>query len=183
VWTVTDEVRRAYAVLGLPSRATPEQIKRRYRILVKMWHPDRFASDPAAQAEASDRLTHINRAYRMLSGRNAFIPDHSAPSDEAPGASSPHRLTREEIDGIVRAIGNVSALDSALGWVEWGLWGPITSLDLMADGPRSVVIGVVLALVLIAIELWLGWGVAFLIAISLAIVPRVLSSLQRSRTL
>jgi DnaJ-domain-containing protein 1 len=32
---------QALAVLGLPSNATPQQIKRRYRSLAKRYHPDR----------------------------------------------------------------------------------------------------------------------------------------------
>jgi len=32
---------QALAVLGLPPTATPQQIKRRYRVLAKRYHPDR----------------------------------------------------------------------------------------------------------------------------------------------
>lgn len=32
---------QALSVLGLPSNATPDQIKRRYRALAKRYHPDR----------------------------------------------------------------------------------------------------------------------------------------------
>jgi DnaJ-domain-containing protein 1 len=35
------ERQQALSVLGLPSNATPEQIKRRYRALAKRYHPDR----------------------------------------------------------------------------------------------------------------------------------------------
>ncbi len=35
------ERQQALRVLGLPSNATPEQIKRRYRSLAKRYHPDR----------------------------------------------------------------------------------------------------------------------------------------------
>ncbi len=176
-----DEVRRAYAVLGLPAHASPEQIKRRYRILVKTWHPDRFASDPAAQAEATDRLSHINRAYHLLAGSSAQNPGPSASSD-APAASSPHRLTREEIDRIVDAIGNASFLDSALGWVDWGLWGSMTSRDLRADDWLPLVIVFVLAFALFAIEKWLGRGITFISLIAIAIAARVVSLRQKSRT-
>lgn len=32
---------QALAVLGLPANATPQQIKQRYRMLAKQYHPDR----------------------------------------------------------------------------------------------------------------------------------------------
>ena len=32
---------QALAVLGLPANATPQQIKHRYRVLAKRYHPDR----------------------------------------------------------------------------------------------------------------------------------------------
>lgn len=35
------ERQQALAILGLPPNATPDQIKRRYRMLAKRYHPDR----------------------------------------------------------------------------------------------------------------------------------------------
>lgn len=35
------ERQQALAILGLPPNASPEQIKRRYRMLAKRYHPDR----------------------------------------------------------------------------------------------------------------------------------------------
>lgn len=35
------ERQRALTILGLPPNATPQQIKRRYRVLAKQHHPDR----------------------------------------------------------------------------------------------------------------------------------------------
>jgi hypothetical protein len=53
-----------YAVLGLSRMATPDELKRAYRRLVKAWHPDRFASSPETQRlEADRRFKLINSAY------------------------------------------------------------------------------------------------------------------------
>jgi len=49
---------QALAVLGLPSHATPEQIKRRYRQLAKRYHPDR-GGDPR-------EMQRIIAAYELL---------------------------------------------------------------------------------------------------------------------
>jgi DnaJ-domain-containing protein 1 len=49
----------AFGVLGLPRSATPEQIKSRYRTLVKQHHPDVIGGDGA-------RMREINDAYAAL---------------------------------------------------------------------------------------------------------------------
>ena len=37
-----------------------------YRDLVKVWHPDRFGSDPRLRSKAEEKLAQINDAYRAL---------------------------------------------------------------------------------------------------------------------
>jgi curved DNA-binding protein CbpA len=56
----------ALEVLALKPGATPAEIKEAYRDLVKVWHPDRFGSDPRLRQKAEDKLTQINDAYRTL---------------------------------------------------------------------------------------------------------------------
>lgn len=53
-------------ILGVPADATPEEIKRQYRRLVRIHHPDR--SDPFLTAVKEEILKHINRAYAALTG-------------------------------------------------------------------------------------------------------------------
>lgn len=50
-----------YQVLGLTNKATPEEVKRRFRELARRWHPDVSKSD-----DASERFKAINEAYRVL---------------------------------------------------------------------------------------------------------------------
>jgi DnaJ-domain-containing protein 1 len=52
------ERQQALATLGLPSNATPDQIKRRYRYLAKKHHPDR-GGDP-------QQMQKIIAAYTLL---------------------------------------------------------------------------------------------------------------------
>lgn len=54
--------------LGIDPGASPEEIKRAYLALVKRWHPDRFANDPAQQQIAEDKMRSINVAYETLVG-------------------------------------------------------------------------------------------------------------------
>jgi len=51
-----------YEVLGLPMSATPEQIRKRYRELVRRYHPD---VNPAP--DAKERFLRIQEAYQVLS--------------------------------------------------------------------------------------------------------------------
>lgn len=58
----------ALAVLDLPTDATPEQIRKRHRELVRKFHPDAQPHlGPIAQKEATERFTAIQRAYETLS--------------------------------------------------------------------------------------------------------------------
>jgi curved DNA-binding protein CbpA len=56
-----------YETLGIPPEATAERIKRSYRRLVKIYHPDRFPGGSEAHAEAEKKIREINIAYGVLS--------------------------------------------------------------------------------------------------------------------
>jgi DnaJ-domain-containing protein 1 len=61
----------AYAILGLARGATAEEIKIAYHGLVRIYHPDRFASAslPREMLDyAHAMLTRINAAYQQLAG-------------------------------------------------------------------------------------------------------------------
>jgi hypothetical protein len=64
-----DSLARAYAILGVRSGASAAEIRKRYRALVKVWHPDRFAADPQGQVEAAARMRVINEAYELILAR------------------------------------------------------------------------------------------------------------------
>jgi DnaJ-domain-containing protein 1 len=60
---------RAHALqtLGLPAEATPDQVRRRHRELVRRFHPDAQPHlGPVALKEATERFTEIQRAYETL---------------------------------------------------------------------------------------------------------------------
>ncbi|MBA7465028.1 Co-chaperone protein DjlA [subsurface metagenome] len=48
----------AYSVLGLPATASPEEVKRNYRNLAVIFHPDRGGYDEAMKL--------LNRAYQRI---------------------------------------------------------------------------------------------------------------------
>ncbi len=53
-------------ILGVSEDAPPDEIKRQYRRLVRLYHPDR--SDPFLAATMEEILKHINRAFSSLMG-------------------------------------------------------------------------------------------------------------------
>jgi DnaJ-class molecular chaperone len=60
-------MRSHYETLGIPKEASAERIKRSYRKLVKLYHPDQFPGRSREQAEAEKRMRDINVAYSILS--------------------------------------------------------------------------------------------------------------------
>lgn len=55
-----------YRLLDLDPRASAEEVKRAYRDLTKIWHPDRFAHDAALRTRAEEKLKAINEAYETI---------------------------------------------------------------------------------------------------------------------
>jgi DnaJ-class molecular chaperone len=54
-----------YSILGIPSSASPTEIKQAYRRLAMKWHPDRL--DSSASAAARSKFQSIQEAYDTLS--------------------------------------------------------------------------------------------------------------------
>src|SRR5689334_20666894 len=51
-----------YGVLGVPEKATADDIKKQYRRLAKQYHPDSNKGDP----KSADRFKEISEAYQVL---------------------------------------------------------------------------------------------------------------------
>lgn len=66
---VAGEIDRPYVVLGLQPSATVEEVKKRYRKLVRDNHPDKHIAagvPPEMIAVATQRLQRINEAYALI---------------------------------------------------------------------------------------------------------------------
>lgn len=62
-----------YSVLGLTPDADVEHIRKTYRKLMAMYHPDRVATLSAAkQAEAVEKAKRINEAYQIIARRRGI---------------------------------------------------------------------------------------------------------------
>ncbi len=76
----------ALAILGLNAAATATEIKRAYRELVKVWHPDRFGEDLLLRQRAENELKRINIAFQAL---QSYIPNGPPTSAGSTGAPPP----------------------------------------------------------------------------------------------
>ena len=62
----THRIAAAYTVLGLELGVSPLAARRRYRALVKEWHPDRHPAGSHAQLAATRRMQELTDAYHTI---------------------------------------------------------------------------------------------------------------------
>jgi DnaJ-domain-containing protein 1 len=97
------DISEALQILGVHPSATPSQIKEAHRDLSKVWHPDRFGSDPKLYAKAEEKLKKINEAYQFLQAGWAShrMPptSPSSPNDRATSTQSAGPSTQSESEG------------------------------------------------------------------------------------
>ena len=94
----------ALRVLELGTDATEKEIKAAYRLLVKVWHPDRFQGDPALKEAAEAKLKAVNSAYVLLSSPSSKSggapPRRPAATKPVAEDSPPRRHTDPEPHGV-----------------------------------------------------------------------------------
>ncbi len=83
----------ALATFGLTRGATQTEIKDAYRVMAKVWHPDRFQNDEQLRGRAEEKLKEINSAYQVLATTPPENPQggsaaQAAPEQESQGASA-----------------------------------------------------------------------------------------------
>ncbi len=91
-------------MFGLTRDATQSEIKDAYRVLAKVWHPDRFQADEHLRLKAEEKLKEINSAYQLLTtaeDKQAYRPSsRPAPPPEdfhqAAAADPEERFYRHE---------------------------------------------------------------------------------------
>ena len=55
-----------YAVLGISSNASDDEVKTAYRNLAKKYHPDNYSSAPDVAALAAEKMAQVNEAYDAI---------------------------------------------------------------------------------------------------------------------
>jgi translocation protein SEC63 len=87
----------AHAVLGVPPTASIAEIKRAYRSMSKVYHPDHNKTDAARET-----YTQMRRAYKALVDRESFEEEEmSRPQDFSVGIALPRFMTMKENEGMV----------------------------------------------------------------------------------
>ena len=79
-------MRDPYQVLGVPSTATDEEVKKAYRNLAKKYHPDNYHDDPLADL-AQEKMKEINEAYDAIVRMR-----RQGGGQSAPRGTGPHRV-------------------------------------------------------------------------------------------
>ena len=121
-----DALDSAYATLGVRRGASAVAVKRRYRALVRQWHPDQFANDPQGVTDATLMLKAINRAYKTVVEHRTPEAVNDAPTRQPRASHESTRFgasfTAQQRDEIIDAIRHSESLlamgfdDGAAGW-------------------------------------------------------------------
>lgn len=106
-----NDLHKSYSALGLEPGAPFDKIKRRYRRLALVWHPDRM-TNPEAKREAEEELKKINNNFKKL--RKHFESEHKqGPSCRCqPAAAGPPPNNSHNPGGSARTNTNSGASES-----------------------------------------------------------------------
>src|ERR1035438_7934484 len=77
-----------FRALGVAPNASWEEVRQAYKDLVRVWHPDRFQSDPQLRERAEQKLQTINEAYYALKNSQIFRGCRPEPAPEPPPSCS-----------------------------------------------------------------------------------------------
>ena len=64
-----DDLKRCFAVLDSKETDSPEEIKAKFRSLIKFYHPDNFQNNPEKRSFAEKKTKELNNAYDKLHER------------------------------------------------------------------------------------------------------------------
>lgn len=90
------DIREYYSALNLSPGATPLQIKRAYRQLMRRWHPDLFKPGSVMQMTAEDIAKEVNEAFDQLIRKQLYRKFPPKEEKKPEGASRAGQADEEE---------------------------------------------------------------------------------------
>ena len=91
------QIERYYRVLNLEPTASPEDVYAAYRDLVRVWDPQRFATQPHLELMAEDKLREIIEAYNALTSKTGASPAAAPPEPSPLFVPAPDRTADRDI--------------------------------------------------------------------------------------
>lgn len=109
-----ENIEQAFQVLGAAQAMPFDQIKKEYRNLAQVFHPDKYEAGSSRQEWAKEKLIHINNAYELLKDFYAEHPDGVIPAGwkEAQNNNAGQKQTQ---DGSAASVDP----DEAVDWQDW----------------------------------------------------------------
>jgi len=120
-----------FRTLGVDPDASWEGIRQAYKDLVRVWHPDRFQSDPELQHRAEQQLQKINEAYFALKNSHSFEGRQPEPAPQPePACPGPAVSYHPRPGGGPDRF----AWDLQSGWPIKAAWAALICLVLLVIG-------------------------------------------------
>ncbi len=117
-----------YALLELNHRADWKTVRAKYRHLVHLWHPDRFAQRPRERVHAQTQFIALTQSYTRLKafqrqhGRLPFEPIKARTHDGIRATSTPGKKTSDDRTGQ-HDRSDVNITDTTIDDIEPGILG------------------------------------------------------------
>jgi len=99
-----------YRILEVDRSAADAEVRGAFKILIKVWHPDRHGHDEVLRRRAEEKVKAINEAYRIITAvraqNTAFTGPSSQPNrptDPSPQKTRPSRPPPTENQGPTRS--------------------------------------------------------------------------------
>ena len=123
-------IENAYRVLGVSRDSSALRIKREYRRLARMCHPDKFAHNTPDQKRAAERMREINVAFRLVKHAPLrYRSDSASQTGKGRQGTGPARTiaVTDRTEYIVRFVcgvvfGVAVSLLYCLRTRQWRLW-------------------------------------------------------------
>src|SRR5258708_15586396 len=108
------DLKQCYHELEVGPFSSKEEVREAYKLLVNVWHPDRFENNPDLRARAEERFKRINAAYSQIqdagfpSQPERVTPEPVAPAEpppflaQCPWCEVPNRIGRDRRTEVLR---------------------------------------------------------------------------------